>query len=118
MHVLGIGGMIRHTYDPTQYDVMRYMQPLNVVITYSAFALAASQVSFLFNFVWSLLRGRVPEANPWKANTLEWQAPTPIPHGNWGDTVPHVHRWPYDYGDIGADQDYVPQTTAVLEVRP
>jgi cytochrome c oxidase subunit 1 len=117
MHVLGVGGMIRHTYDPTQYDVMRYMQPLNVVITYSVFVLAASQIFFLFNFFRSLRRGPLPEANPWKVNTLEWQAPTPIPHGNWGDAVPNVHRWPYDYGDIGGEKDYVTQTTAVAEVR-
>ncbi|MBI4471720.1 MAG: cbb3-type cytochrome c oxidase subunit I, partial [Acidobacteria bacterium] len=91
MHILGVGGMIRHTYDPTQYDVMRYMQPLNVFITYCAFALAASQLIFVFNFAWSLFKGPQAEANPWKANTLEWQASTPIPHGNWGDTVPAVH---------------------------
>lgn len=116
MHILGVGGMIRHTYDPTQYDVMRYMQPLNVFITYCAFALAASQLIFVFNFVWSFFKGPQAEANPWKANTLEWQAPTPIPHGNWGDTVPVVHRWPYDYGEIGGAQDFVPQTVEVEEV--
>lgn len=116
MHILGVGGMIRHTYDPTQYDVMRYLQPLNVFVTYCAFALAASQLIFVFNFVWSLFKGPQAEANPWKANTLEWQAPTPIPHGNWGDTVPAVHRWPYDYGEIGGAQDFVPQTVEAKEV--
>lgn len=110
MHILGLAGMIRHTYDPTQYDVMRYLQPFNVFVTYCAFALAASQFIFLFNFVWSLFRGRRSGANPWNANTLEWQAPAPIPHGNWGETVPSVHRWPYDYGEIGGALDFVPQT--------
>lgn len=112
MHIQGVGGMIRHTYDPTQYDVMRHLQPLNVFVTYCAFALAASQLIFIFNFIWSLFRGPRADANPWKANTLEWQAPTPIPHGNWGDTIPRVHRWPYDYGEIGEVEDFIPQTVA------
>src|SRR5215510_10888925 len=83
MHVLGIAGMIRHSYDPTQYDFLKHLQPLNIFVSYAAFTLASAQLIFIFNFVWSFWRGPQAEANPWKANTLEWTAPSPIPHGNW-----------------------------------
>ena len=111
MHVLGIGGMIRHSYDPTQYDFLKHLQPLNVSVSWFAFALASSQLIFIFNFVWSFFRGKVAEANPWKANTLEWTAPRPIPHGNWHGPTPTVYRWPYDYALPDVKDDYSPQNT-------
>jgi cytochrome c oxidase subunit 1 len=40
MHVLGIGGMIRHSYDPTQYTFLQHLQPLNTFVSYAAFTLA------------------------------------------------------------------------------
>ncbi|RMF32599.1 MAG: hypothetical protein D6747_08845, partial [Chlorobiota bacterium] len=41
----------------------------------------------------------------------------PPPHGNWGEHLPEVHRWPYDYSVPGASADFVPQTVPV-EVEP
>jgi cytochrome c oxidase subunit 1 len=111
MHVLGIAGMIRHSYDPTQYGFLKHLQPLNVFVSYAAFALASSQLIFVFNFIWSLFRGPQAAKNPWKANTLEWTAPAPIPHGNWDGALPTVYRWPYDYALTGATDDYLPQNT-------
>ncbi len=118
MHNLGIGGMMRHLYDPTQYQFLQHLQPLNAFISIAAFALGAAQLLFLFNFVWSLFRGPRAEANPWRANTLEWQAPSPPPHGNWGEAVPVVFRWPYDYGVSGADDLYLPQTAPAVAAQP
>ncbi len=115
MHILGVGGMIRHTYDPTQYEMFQHLQAPNRFVTYAAFVLAASQLVFLFNFFWSLFRGPKAAANPWKVNTLEWAAPDPIPHGNWGARTPDVYRWPYDYGVPGVVQDFVPQHVASIE---
>jgi cytochrome c oxidase subunit 1 len=109
MHILGIGGMIRHNYDPTQYAFMAHLQPLNVFVSCAAFVLASAQLIFIFNFFWSLIRGVPAHANPWKANTLEWTAPAPIPHGNWDGPVPTVYRWPYDYALSEPGEDYVPQ---------
>jgi cytochrome c oxidase subunit 1 len=88
---------------------MQRLQPLNVFVSYAAFALASAQLIFIFNFVWSFFRGIPAEANPWKANTLEWTAPAPIPHGNWDGPVPTVYRWPYDYAVTEAREDYIPQ---------
>jgi cytochrome c oxidase subunit 1 len=111
MHVLGIAGMIRHTYNPIQYEFLKSLQSLNVVVSYAAFALAAAQLIFIFNFIWSFFRGPRSARNPWKANTLEWTAPAPIPHGNWDGPLPTVHRWPYDYALTDSPEDYLPQNS-------
>ncbi len=74
-----------------------------------AILLTASQLIFLVNFAWSRVRGRVAEANPWQAATLEWTAPSPPPHGNWGPALPVVERGPYDYSVPGAAADWFPQ---------
>src|SRR6185437_9022541 len=70
---------------------------LNGVIAWSALALAAFQLPFLFNFFYSAVAGRRVESdNPWQATTLEWQTPTPPPHGNFDREI-FVYRQPYAY---------------------
>jgi cytochrome c oxidase subunit 1 len=69
----------------------------------------------LINFLGSLWKGRTAAANPWRATTLEWTAPSPPPHGNW-PTAPVVYRWPYEYSAEGADEDFTPQTVPADEV--
>jgi len=34
-------------------------------------------------------------------------------HGNWGPTLPVVHRWAYDYCVPGAEDDFTPQNVPV-----
>ena len=52
-----------------------------------------------------------------QANSLEWLTPTvPPEHGNFGDKLPVVHRWPYDFSVPGATEDFIPQTTPPSEV--
>jgi cytochrome c oxidase subunit 1 len=113
MHILGMGGMMRRIYDPTLYDFLKPWQPMNEFITVSAFVLGASQILFAGNFVWSLFRGKKAAANPWLANSLEWSAPSPPPHGNWGETVPTVYRGPYEYSSPETAEDYLPQNSAL-----
>jgi cytochrome c oxidase subunit I len=109
MHFLGFSGMMRHIYDPTVYDFLKSLVPWNRFITFGAFLLFAAQLVFLWNFFWSLRRGRVvTEDNPWQASTLEWTAPTPPPHGNWLGPLPVVYRGPYEYGP--GETDFRPQT--------
>jgi cytochrome c oxidase subunit 1 len=110
MHVMGIGGLLRHSYDHTQYTFMQPMQVLNVFVSIVVFVLASSQIIFFFNLIWSFFKGPKSVKNPWQANTLEWQAPTPAPHGNWGDKLPVVYRGPYEYGDVDGPDDYIPQS--------
>jgi len=82
---------------------------MNVSISHAAWALGVAQLPFIFNFFWSLWAGRKsPNDNPWNATTLEWQTPTPPPHGNF-DKEPIVYRGPYEYSVPGAKEDFLPQ---------
>ena len=48
--------------------------------------------------------------NPWKANSLEWVAPSPPPNGNFAE-MPTVYRGPYEYSVPGREDDYWPQNS-------
>ena len=109
MHILGVGGHMRRIANPMQYEFLQSMQPINVFITICAFILGAAQILLLINVFWSIFRGKVAEQNPWEANTLEWHAPTPVPHGNFG-AIPQVYHGPYEYSVPGAEKDWTPQT--------
>ena len=87
-------------------------QTLNAGISVAALIVGAAQLIFLYNAITSLRRGKPSGHNPWEATTLEWQTPqTPPKHGNWGESLPVVHRWAYDYSVPGAEQDFIPQNT-------
>ncbi len=76
----------------------------------AAFFVAAVQLVFLFNLIWSLKNGKPAGPNPWRATTLEWFTPdTPPRHGNWGPELPVVYRWAYEYGVPDLKDDFVPQ---------
>ena len=86
--------------------------PLNRMTSWSAWGLAVAQIPFVINFFMSMKWGEKVGDNPWHATTLEWQAPSPPPHGNF-PVPPTVHRGPYDYSVEGADSDYLPQNHPV-----
>jgi cytochrome c oxidase subunit 1 len=109
MHLLGMGGMMRRIYDPSQYDFLKPLQPLNHFISVSAFLLGLSQVVFIVNFFWSLWKGKKAEINPWEDNGLEWTVPSPPPHGNFGGHTPTVYHGPYEYSRPDMQADYLPQ---------
>ncbi len=109
MHYLGMSGMMRRIFSPLEYNFLSHLQPVNVLITIAAFVLIAGQFLFIFNFFWSLKRGKVAGDNPWGATTLEWQTPSPPPHGNFGPELPTVYRGPYDLGPGSPTGDLVPQ---------
>jgi cytochrome c oxidase subunit 1 len=113
MFVLGMGGHMRRIYDPTNYEFLRPLQPVNQWITWAAFGLFAAQLPFVANLVWSLVAGERAERNPWHAASLEWSVPSPPPHGNF-ERPPRVVRGPYEYGVPGAPQDWLPQEEAAL----
>lgn len=114
MHFLGTMGNSRRLYSESFYPFLAKAPAIDVFISVSAFVLGAAQLIFLFNVFHSLARGPRAERNPWHANTLEWQADSPPPHGNWGPELPVVYRWPYDYSVPGAAEDYVPQTVPAV----
>jgi cytochrome c oxidase subunit 1 len=108
MHMLGMAGHMRRIADPTAYDFLKPLQPLNEFITINALILGAVQVLFAGNFIISLFAGKKAERNPWHANSLEWVAPSPPPHGNF-ETIPTVYHGPYEFSVPGVVEDYLPQ---------
>jgi cytochrome c oxidase subunit 1 len=84
----------------------------NRIVSVAAWCLGLSQIPFILNVFISMFKGeRVKNDNPWDATTLEWQTPTPPPHGNF-DKTPVVYRGPYEYSVPGAPRDFTPQTQA------
>jgi cytochrome c oxidase subunit 1 len=79
----------------------------------SALLLGVAQIPFVVNFFWSLFAGTKAPDNPWQATTLEWTAPSPPPHLNWGAQLPTVYRGPYEYSSPEVPEDYLPQTRAL-----
>jgi cytochrome c oxidase subunit 1 len=108
LHNLGLGGMMRRIADPTVYDHLRQLQPLNQICTIGAIGLGFTTFLFVWNMISSLRRGPAAPANPWHANTLEWTIPSPPGHGNYPRT-PTVFHGPYEYSVPGMDKDYLPQ---------
>ncbi|HZO86539.1 MAG TPA: cbb3-type cytochrome c oxidase subunit I [Verrucomicrobiae bacterium] len=94
---------------PDTATVPHYWIDLNKDISHAAWALGLSQIPFILNFFISIWRGRkITSDNPWQATTLEWQTPTPPPHGNFAKPV-EVYRGPYEYSVPGHSRDFTPQ---------
>ncbi|HHH53615.1 MAG TPA: cytochrome c oxidase subunit I, partial [Bacteroidetes bacterium] len=108
---LGLQGQHRRIFDYSSWNEL-LMQPNHImarqIATVSLILLILTQFIFLFNFFWSMFKGKVAEKNPWKSNTLEWQAQSPPGHGNFA-LYPVVYRWPYDYNHPDKDSDFLPQ---------
>ncbi|MBL9139646.1 MAG: cbb3-type cytochrome c oxidase subunit I [Verrucomicrobiales bacterium] len=125
MFVQGIAGMSRRMSDggasymvtEATADVIGRLSKAiidaNIGISTAAFLLGLAQVPFIINFFYSIFAGeKVNSDNPWEATTLEWQTPTPPPHGNFATAI-KVYRGPYDYSLPGAARDFVPQNEPV-----
>ena len=113
LFITGIGGDHRRIYSYENFPMQMtpFLEHLRVVATVSLLVMLVFQLVFLFNFFWSMFRGPKAPANPWRANTLEWTAPSPPPHGNFA-TMPNVYRGPYEYSVPGRADDYWPQHVA------
>ncbi|MFM2206557.1 MAG: hypothetical protein RL213_532 [Bacteroidota bacterium] len=117
MHFVGLSGAPRRYYAYTAYEGFDGALNINALISVFAILGGLAQLIFAFNFFYSMYRGRKATQNPWNSNTLEWTAPVEHIHGNWPGEIPTVHRWAYDYGKPGADEDYIPQTTPYSETK-
>jgi cytochrome c oxidase subunit 1 len=111
MHFMGLAGVPRRYYAFTAYDQFNVFVDMNKFITYAAFMGGIAQIIFLFNFFYSMFKGKKAVQNPWESNTMEWTTPVEHLHGNWPGEIPHVYRWPYDYSVPGHEKDFIPQTT-------
>ncbi|QHL87098.1 cytochrome c oxidase subunit I [Nibribacter ruber] len=117
MHYIGIAGFPRRYYTWTGFDTFSTFLNLNTFITVAAVLSFFAQLFFLFNFFYSIFRGRRATENPWKSNTLEWTTPVNPGHGNWPGALPVVYRWPYDYSKPGAPEDFIPQNVPFSQTQ-
>ncbi|EEB78406.1 MAG: cbb3-type cytochrome c oxidase subunit I [Halioglobus sp.] len=115
MHYIGVLGVPRRYFAMGDTDfIPESAQTLNASITISALIVGLSQLIFLYNIFWSLRYGEKAAHNPWGATSLEWQTKdVPPHHGNWGDKLPQVYRWAYDFSVPGAKEDFIPQNHPV-----
>ncbi|MEJ0102439.1 MAG: cbb3-type cytochrome c oxidase subunit I [Bacteroidota bacterium] len=112
MHYEGLAGMPRRYLDLSPWVSFNKFQSLNEMISIVSIIVFAMQLMFVFNFFYSIFKGRkVTSANPWGATTLEWSTPINPGHGNWPGEIPEVHRWAYDYAKDG--REFIPQTEPV-----
>jgi cytochrome c oxidase subunit I len=112
MHYEGLAGMPRRYLDYSNWSSFNQFGDLNKFISTVAMIVFAMQLLFVFNFFYSIWKGRkVTTKNPWGAATLEWTTPIRPGHGNWDGEIPEVHRWAYDYSKDG--RDYIPQTEPI-----
>jgi cytochrome c oxidase subunit 1 len=110
LFVLGAAGQHRRTFNFQNFPELASpsLQYLRIVATTSLVIMLLFQLPFLVNFVYSMFWGKRAERNPWRANTLEWVAASPPPHGNF-EVFPEVYRPPYEYSVPGRAEDYWPQ---------
>lgn len=120
MFIQGMAGMLRRMSDgAVNYSEINVQGAigalpasvigLNNLILWGAVGLALAQIPFIINFFYSITRGQeLHDDNPWGATTLEWQTPTPPPHGNFIKPI-QVFRGPYEYSVPGHKTDYTPQ---------
>src|SRR5687768_14309609 len=114
MHYQGFAGVPRRYLDKRGWVSFNDFIELDKMITVVSIIVFAVQLMFVFNFFYSIFKGRkVTTENPWGANTLEWSTPIRPGHGNWPGEIPEVHRWAYDYGKDG--REFIPQTEQVGE---
>lgn len=112
MHYQGLAGMPRRYLDKEIWHSFNQFADLDKMITIVTIVVFAVQLMFVFNFFYSIFKGRkVTSQNPWGATTLEWTTPVNPGHGNWEGEIPEVHRWAYDYSKDG--RDFIPQTEPV-----
>ena len=99
--LIGYAGMQRRLYDPSAYEFLRHLLPWNKHISSVSYVLGAFQLVFVWNFFYSIKRGKPAPANPWQVGTLEWTVASPPPHHNF-DRIPVVVRGPHELGHPAA----------------
>ena len=122
MFAQGIKGMLRRMSDGgVNYSAARVpgvidtlpgtVMEMNTWILWAAIGLGLAQIPFIINLFWSISHGEKVDSNPWQATTLDWQTPTPPPHGNFAHE-PVTVRGPYEYSAPGHAADFTPQDKA------
>jgi cytochrome c oxidase subunit I len=76
MHLAGLLGMPRRVYT---YSSTAGWAGLNMTETIGAYLMGVAAAMTLWNVIRSVERGPFADANPWGADTLEWDMPSPPP---------------------------------------
>lgn len=110
LFLLGMAGQHRRIYNYEHFPELAKteLQDIRIFVTWALVVMIIFQIPFLVNLYRSLTNGKKAERNPWQANTLEWVAASPPPHGNF-EELPEVYRGPYEYSDPDRESDYWPQ---------
>ena len=113
LFILGAAGDHRRIYDYQNFPQLAGPEYffLREMATIALIVMLLAQVLFFVNVFISLRNGKKAGRNPFKSNTLEWQADSPPPHGNFAE-LPTVYRGPYEYSVPGRADDYWPQNAA------
>jgi cytochrome c oxidase subunit I len=97
------------------------LETAHMVILVAMILTVAAQGIFFANLAWTLIGGDpVADWNPWRATTLEWSVPSPLPPDDSGAVAPAVYCGAYEFG-IGstdaqaAHEDSWPQHLALGE---
>ena len=111
LFVLGAAGQHRRIYDYQNFPelALPWMQDVRQFATICLLIMLGAQILFFYNVITSWMSGEKAPKNPWKANSLEWTADSPPPHGNWPEGLPTCYRGPYEYSRPDREEDYWPQ---------
>ncbi|TDK23347.1 cytochrome c oxidase subunit I [Luteimonas aestuarii] len=91
MHLTGLLGMPRRAYT---YPEELGVHWLNLLSTAAGFVLAVGIIAILVDAALCFVHGRRGRGNPWRAGTLEWAVPQPVPNYNFA-SIPRVEaRYP------------------------
>jgi cytochrome c oxidase subunit 1 len=91
---VGLKGMRRRIVD---YDAALGIEGTQKLITIAGILIGISVLIMLYNLIRSARRGEVPERNPWRSRSPEWQIPSPVPEVAYPQPFQVVGE-PYDYG--------------------
>jgi len=108
MYFLGFVGNVRR-YAQFSDDYLLPLVPVHKFITVAALVTGAFQLVFLWNLMWSAVRGERAADNPWGATTLEWSTASPPPARNF-DAPVMVYRDANAYGPTDDGRDFWAQS--------
>ena len=109
MHFMGLAGVPRRYYQFTLMKEFDVWMDVNKLITIAAIMGGVAQLFFIWNFFYSIFKGKKASQNPWESNTLEWSTPVEHIHGNWPGEIPTVYRGPHEYSRPDRESDFFPQ---------
>jgi cytochrome c oxidase subunit 1 len=116
MHWLGLISHARVAPGAPLAAVSAPLSSLRAFVTVATLLTIAAQAVFLFNFIWSLVRGeKAADNNPWRAATLEWSVSSPPPLGNFTGYEPVVYREAYELSAENGAEGFVLQGLALAQ---